>query len=517
MAIRNSLKLLFIFFLPLQSAAQEPDITGLWKGFMYNDTTQQNLRYEIAISEENGKFYGYSHQYFIVGDKEFHGVKKLKIKRDGNEITTEEVDLIVHNYPTPPAKGVHQLNTLTLEIKGDIMILSGGYKTNRTRDFRPLTGYVHVERTNDFKQSALVPHLQELNLAKNLTFLKEENAKEEDFVLKPVASDEDVQSIVIAAQKKQPLSTSIKPSATPEVKIPEVAAVKDPEAKKETVQPEVIQPPVVIKETPKTVEPAVVKQAAPKEIKPQPGTVKETPKTVEPAVVKQAAPKEIKPQPVTVKETPKTVEPAVVKQATAKEIKPQPVTVKETPKTVEPAVVKQVPPATKPAVTAAPVKKPDPVSTKPAEQPVVKTVVPPPAPLPKPAAPKPQPVVVDPTAAADLANRKVETIKALYFKSDSLTLTLYDNGEVDGDTVSVVMNGGVIMPKVGLSTNAVKKTIYTNEIAGDSIQLVMYAESLGSLPPNTGLLIVNDGNDRYEIRFSGDMQKSSAIVFRRRK
>ncbi len=72
------------------------------------------------------------------------------------------------------------------------------------------------------------------------------------------------------------------------------------------------------------------------------------------------------------------------------------------------------------------------------------------------------------------------------------------------------------MPKVGLSTNAVKKTIDT-KAAGDSIQLIMYAESLGSLPPNTGLLIVYDGADRYEIRFSGDMQKSSAIIFRRKK
>jgi hypothetical protein len=78
------------------------------------------------------------------------------------------------------------------------------------------------------------------------------------------------------------------------------------------------------------------------------------------------------------------------------------------------------------------------------------------------------------------------------------------------------MNGQVIMSKVGLSTNAVRKTIYTQG-AGDSIQIVMYAESLGSLPPNTGLLIVNDGGERYEIRFSGDLQKSSAIVFRKRK
>ncbi len=431
MAIRNGLKLLILSFFPLILSAQERDITGLWKGFMFNDTTQQNYRYEIAISIEKGKYYGYSHQYFILGDKEYHGVKKLKIKRDGNEITTEEVELIVHNYPIPPAKGVHQLNTLTLEIKGDVMILSGGYKTNRTRDYRPLTGYVHVERTNDYKQSALVPHLQELNLAKNLAFLNETPEPEDNFVLKPVTSDDDIKSIVIAAQKKE-TSTQIKAASAPGVTIPQVAAIKEPEVKKEM--------------------PVVAAAPVQKE-------------------VKQTAP--------AIKETPKVAEPAVVKTAPAKTPVPQ---------------------------------KLEPPVTKPAEPPVVKTVVPAPQPV-----KKSQPVVADPTAAVDLANRKVETIKALYFKSDSLTLTLYDNGEVDGDTVSVVMNGQVIMPKVGLSTNAVKKTIYTNEIAGDSIQLVMYAESLGTLPPNTGLLIVNDGGDRYEIRFSGDLQKSSAIVFRRKK
>ena len=47
---------------------------------------------------------------------------------------------------------------------------------------------------------------------------------------------------------------------------------------------------------------------------------------------------------------------------------------------------------------------------------------------------------------------------------------------------------------------------------GDSITLIMYAENLVSIPPNTGLLVVHDGEDVYEIRFSGDLQKNSAIV-----
>lgn len=452
---RISIKLLVILLFPFQLFAQ--DVTGLWKGFMYNDTTQLNYRYEIAISQEKGKLFGYSHTYFIVGDKEYHGVKKLKITKDGDEITTEDVDLIANNYPVSPPKGIHMQNILKFQMKDTVMILSGMFRTNRTRIFSPNTGYIHVERKKDYSQSALVPHLQELGLAKNLTFLKEEapTLTQTEFVLKPVTTDEEVKALVVAAQKKQQTG-KIKTSVTPDVKIPEVAAIKEPEVQREIIAPQ-------------------------KETKP-PVNVTVQQKPVEPPVVKNTLPKKQEPVVIT--------------------------------KNTEAPIAKTTPPTA--PVTAPPAKKQEPiVVTKNTEPPIVKTI--PPPPITKPVVPKQQPVIIDPTAATDLAKRKIETIQALYFKSDSLTLTLYDNGEVDGDTVSVIMNGTVFMPKVGLSTNAVKKTIYTNEIAGDSIQLVMYAESLGSLPPNTGLLIVYDGNDRYEIRFSGDMQKSSAIVFRRKK
>jgi hypothetical protein len=359
------------------------------------------------------------------------------------------------------------------------MVLSGMFRTNRTRDYSPNTGYVHVERKRDYNQSALIPHLQELGLVKNLTFLKEENnsvAEQPIVMLKPMLTEEE-EKLIVSNAKKQSIENSIKSTATPLVKVPPVA--------------ETIPPAEIVVATPqpaKPVEQPVVKTAAPN-----------------PAPVEAG-------KPVAVVTTPsiKPAEQTVVKTVIPK---PEPVAAnKPTVKPTEQTVVKPsaVPVKTNPAVVSAP-------APKPVEQPVVKTTpvtVAPPV-LPKPAQVN-APVISDPTAATDLNKRKIENIQALYFKSDSLQLTLYDNGEVDGDTVSVVMNGQVIMPKVGLTTNAVRKTIYTQD-AGDSIQLIMYAESLGSLPPNTGLLIVYDGADRYEIRFSGDMQKSSAIVFRRKK
>ena len=96
-------------------------------------------------------------------------------------------------------------------------------------------------------------------------------------------------------------------------------------------------------------------------------------------------------------------------------------------------------------------------------------------------------------------------------------LSLYDNGTVDGDTVSVVLNGEVIIAKQRLTANAIRTTVHIAPRQGDSLQLIMYAENLGSIPPNTGVLVIQDGNNRNEIRFAGDMQKSSAIILKRRR
>ncbi|OSZ81342.1 hypothetical protein CAP36_08935 [Chitinophagaceae bacterium IBVUCB2] len=118
--------------------------------------------------------------------------------------------------------------------------------------------------------------------------------------------------------------------------------------------------------------------------------------------------------------------------------------------------------------------------------------------------------------AAIIAGRKSEFSQQVNFKSDSLQVALYDNGEIDGDTVSVFMNGEVIMAKQGLKSSAIRKTIYLTP-GQEEFTLVLFAENLGKYPPNTGLLVVRDGDDVYNLRFSSDFQKNSGILFRRKK
>jgi hypothetical protein len=114
-------------------------------------------------------------------------------------------------------------------------------------------------------------------------------------------------------------------------------------------------------------------------------------------------------------------------------------------------------------------------------------------------------------------NRKIEIIETILVSLDSVTISLYDNGIVDGDTVSIYVNGKMHLEKKELGTAAIRSTIYFPSTLVDSLELIMYAENLGTIPPNTGLLIIQDGNTRHEIRFSGDLQKNAAIILRRKK
>jgi hypothetical protein len=131
-------------------------------------------------------------------------------------------------------------------------------------------------------------------------------------------------------------------------------------------------------------------------------------------------------------------------------------------------------------------------------------------------APQASPIKINASVAALVLERKTVAPQIVTFKSDSLLLALYDNGEIDGDTVSVLLNGEVLMTKQGLKASAIKKTIYVQP-GTEEVTLVLYAENLGKYPPNTGLLVVHDGEDTYQVRFSADLQQNAAVVFRRKK
>lgn len=252
------------------------------------------------------------------------------------------------------------------------------------------------------------------------------------------------------------------------------------------------------KDRPETV--AVVAVAKPVEKKPEPLSVVSVP-----ASAPESAGVTNNTQPSTAKISPPPKQRELQMDSLAKsDMKPVVKPVSVTPKP-EPVVILAVEPKQEHKTPPSPKPEPE-------KKPVVVAVQQQPKPVP--------PVtIVAPSivqGAAEIEKRVTKSDQSFYFETDSLLLTLYDNGEVDGDTVTVLMNGNIIFSKVGLTTKANSKTIYIASNM-DSVKLVMYAESLGEIPPNTGLMVVTDGKKKYDVRFSADLKTNSAIVFRRKR
>lgn len=107
--------------------------------------------------------------------------------------------------------------------------------------------------------------------------------------------------------------------------------------------------------------------------------------------------------------------------------------------------------------------------------------------------------------------RSRSLLKTIEIKKDTFTVQLYDNGEIDGDSVSVFYNGSLLVEHKKLSDKPITLTLTLN--GNDDNELTMYAENLGTIPPNTALMIVKDGDKRYEVRITSDTEKNGTIAF----
>ena len=150
------------------------DVTGLWKGTMYNDSTHQSLEYEIVISKEKGKLIGYSHTSYLVGSTKYYGVKKINVRvaKDG-KIVMQDAKWLENNYPGEQSKNVIQLNVLDLAKSGEESYMDGLFVTNQSKAYNALTGRMSIKRVNPLVvQSELMKYLQKNNADDNLTVVK---------------------------------------------------------------------------------------------------------------------------------------------------------------------------------------------------------------------------------------------------------------------------------------------------------------------------------------------------------
>jgi hypothetical protein len=96
--------------------------------------------------------------------------------------------------------------------------------------------------------------------------------------------------------------------------------------------------------------------------------------------------------------------------------------------------------------------------------------------------------------------------------TDTARVELYDNGEIDGDSVSLFVNGVLLVQHVLLAAQPkillipIDKSLPVNT-------LLLVAENLGRLPPNTALMVVTVHGKSYNLFLSTDYKKNASVEF----
>ena len=111
-----------------------------------------------------------------------------------------------------------------------------------------------------------------------------------------------------------------------------------------------------------------------------------------------------------------------------------------------------------------------------------------------------------------LIERKLELVKEIKVDTGNLRLDFYDNGIVDGDTISVYVNDLPVVSRRVLTTKPI--TIFVRiDFSRQRQEMIMVGENLGSIPPNTALMIVNDKDKRYQVYLTSDDKKNAMVRF----
>lgn len=113
----------------------------------------------------------------------------------------------------------------------------------------------------------------------------------------------------------------------------------------------------------------------------------------------------------------------------------------------------------------------------------------------------------------DIRIEKVQKIIEISKKeNDSIKISLYDNGTFDNDSVTVFLDDSVIINHQLISEKPIE--IYISLKKDRQFQKIkLFANNVGTIPPNTALLIVETKTKKYPITMTSDFKNTGIIEF----
>jgi hypothetical protein len=97
-------------------------------------------------------------------------------------------------------------------------------------------------------------------------------------------------------------------------------------------------------------------------------------------------------------------------------------------------------------------------------------------------------------------------------KTGTIRLDFYDNAQIDGDTISVFVDKQPVLSMQRLSQKPLTVKVII-DLKRTEHEVVMVAENLGEIPPNTALMMVTAGQKRYQLYLTSTEQKNAMVRF----
>jgi hypothetical protein len=110
-----------------------------------------------------------------------------------------------------------------------------------------------------------------------------------------------------------------------------------------------------------------------------------------------------------------------------------------------------------------------------------------------------------------LQPREKQLVQTVMLDSSQIKIEFYDDAVIDNDTITVLINNKLLLYRQMLTDKPL--TLTFNAFPGTEYELIMYADNLGSIPPNTALMVVTAGAQKMEVFMSSSEQKSAAVRF----
>jgi hypothetical protein len=95
-------------------------------------------------------------------------------------------------------------------------------------------------------------------------------------------------------------------------------------------------------------------------------------------------------------------------------------------------------------------------------------------------------------------------------QGDSIELRFYDNAEIDGDSITLFLNKKLVFQHIFLKAKPYVVKLAISDMS-ETNELVMVAENLGRIPPNTSYMVAIVDDKRYEANLQSTEEISAMI------